>query len=1010
MSTNTNKTTIDIELDGTEIVPTYPTDITVTNDQCVEIENPESIIEGFKKEYSIVGDGLYASLSTDQAPEWLTSIIDDVVDSAVDRGLTNYDDLVQDVRDAIDSIDTAKNTYVEQVSIDAIVDGIVVSRLAQLNATVGSNSSTITDLDFAVSTLNSTFAQRVVDIVSDYDDTTNARITQVNNTLANADTAIANSVTALSSRLNDQESDLEGTADAVSGLQTYVGLTDFNYPNGTGMLSRLNIIEKQNDGVIEYTVSTVDPMQGVDADDTTPNDNQLLTDLEPYATWAAADTALEEAANADLEEGEEPLEIEETRAAHIGDVYIVYADDSNGVRTYVKSYKFIKTAVDEDSPFSTDTEGYTWALITDTDAQSAYVIALNAQDLADSKRRVFTQTPFPPYDKGDLWVDSSVTPQIVKTATNEEERTDAYYSSDWVQADQQAQDFITNTYTPDSNQIHRQLDGKIEYYFYESSTDLIDPETSEGALSESIALDVIASAWTTQATRDNENGNVVYFKNTRNAYWYQASNNEWAAIVDTSIYEALQDASTAQGAADGKVSQFYAFGDNEAPEDFTIPAVYQTDIDGNYLNSNGDVTTTSTEYVVLRPEETVSASSFTYWFDSTSTPELKHKNASDEWVAVPIGPDSLTAGISTFLAEGDLLTVVDKTTGDLSVYSFNGTSWQSSGPTGILSKSKWFVDLDNAVKNSDGKIAKAAADVIVTSEAYTNDQVTGAKSTFLYTTNLEVGGITYDAGFGLNADLSQLEEGETTAESEFWVDAGKFVLKNPLGGPDAVFTPTETGLTLGLEYTEATRNEPKGAYSASASYTKGDIVSYQGSSYTALQSVTGIAPDAEQVLDPLDEDYPYWQLLSSKGDKGVSGTAVLNYSADLGNTTPEGVTVANLESYWNSSASSVYDDEKAGDTLIVTNNNTSAGWTHIYEYDGTTWASSTAFTVNGNMVVEGTLSADAIGTGSLRTNGNMSSDTPNTSGGDTYTGVIIDNRGIRVYKDGVARIKIGDLS
>ena len=914
MSTNTNKTTIDIELDGTEIVPTYPTDITVTNNQCVEIENPESIISGSKKEYSIVGDGLYASVNTDQAPEWLTSIIDDVVDGAVSRGLTDYNSLVQDVRDAIDSIDVAANTYVEQVNINSLIDGIVVSKLETLNATLGSTYATIVGLQAAIATSEEASATYARDLFVEYEGEADSRITQVEQAYASGDIALANDISSLNSRINSQESDLEGTADAVSGLQTYVGLTDFNNPNGTGMLSRLGILEKQNDGVIEYTVSTVDPMSGVDPDDTTPDNNQLLTNLEPYVSWASEDAT---------------LETEETRAAHIGDVYIVYSDDDNGVRTYIKSYKFIKTAVDGSSPFSTDTEGYTWALITDTDAQSAYVIALNAQDLADSKRRVFTQEPFAPYDVGDLWVDNSVSPQIVKTATVAS--TSTYSASHWVQADQQAQDFITNTYTPDSNQIHRQLDGKIEYYFYESSTDLIDPETGEGALSESIALDVIASPWTTQATRDNENGNVVYFKDTRNAYWYQASANEWAAITDTSIYEALQDASTAQGAADGKVSQFYAWGGEEAPADYVMnpsdPAAEQV---------------------------TIAGASFLYWLKADGN--LYYKPVSD-WVVVPT-----SSGGSVYLAEGDVLTVYDPVNRDISSYSFNGTSWQQTGPTGIISQSKFFVDLENDVNGPNGSVASALSTLQTTTEAYANDQVTGAKSTFLYDSQLELNGVYYKSGFGLDSSLTQPAGAdgttpETAFESEFWINAERFKFTNSnKTGTVAPFTIDASGTT------------PQITFNGVVSFTN---VGDRPTNTTGDGAPEGTAIDGSTYIQTDTDPNTVW--VYNSGWK-ITGD-------------PAAVTAA---------AEAAEDAQTAADNAYTLADG---------KISASDLGASGTTVIDGGRITTGIVNADLIGTGSIYASSLGTATLP-----ANYTGTIMDSKGIRVYDTGVLRVKLGDLT
>lgn len=55
---------------------------------------------------------------------------------------------------------------------------------------------------------------------------------------------------------------------------------------------------------------------------------------------------------------------------------------------------------------------------------------------------------------------------------------------------------------------------------------------------------------------------------------------------------------------------------------------------------------------------------------------------------------------------------------------------------------------------------------------------------------------------------------------------------------------------------------PRGAYSITAQYAPLDIITYNGSSYMVLQSVTGVTPP----------NATYYQLIASKGDAGASGS------------------------------------------------------------------------------------------------------------------------------------------
>lgn len=71
---------------------------------------------------------------------------------------------------------------------------------------------------------------------------------------------------------------------------------------------------------------------------------------------------------------------------------------------------------------------FIWQAIQDSDITEALQQAANAQDTADSKRRVFYTTPYPPYDVGDLWAQGSGG-DIMRCKTAR--KSGAYVSADW---------------------------------------------------------------------------------------------------------------------------------------------------------------------------------------------------------------------------------------------------------------------------------------------------------------------------------------------------------------------------------------------------------------------------------------------------------------------------------------------------------------------------------------------------------------------------------------------------
>ena len=82
--------------------------------------------------------------------------------------------------------------------------------------------------------------------------------------------------------------------------------------------------------------------------------------------------------------------------------------------------------------------GSAWERIKDSDITAAMGAATTAQDTADHKRRVFTATPAPPYDVGDMWAGGSAGDlKVCKTA---KVTGAAYVAADWVLASKYTDD------------------------------------------------------------------------------------------------------------------------------------------------------------------------------------------------------------------------------------------------------------------------------------------------------------------------------------------------------------------------------------------------------------------------------------------------------------------------------------------------------------------------------------------------------------------------------------------
>lgn len=76
---------------------------------------------------------------------------------------------------------------------------------------------------------------------------------------------------------------------------------------------------------------------------------------------------------------------------------------------------------------------YYWQRRNDQKAIDAYETASKAQDTADGKRRVFVDTPYPPYDVGDLWLTGGSTDGQLKRCLMAR-ASGSYFANDWVVA------------------------------------------------------------------------------------------------------------------------------------------------------------------------------------------------------------------------------------------------------------------------------------------------------------------------------------------------------------------------------------------------------------------------------------------------------------------------------------------------------------------------------------------------------------------------------------------------
>ena len=186
---------------------------------------------------------------------------------------------------------------------------------------------------------------------------------------------------------------------------------------------------------------------------------------------------------------------------HLGDLY--YDNDTG------KAYRFAQQG-----------NTYLWVQITDTDVTEALELASKAKDTADSKRTVFTSTPFVPYDIGDLWLNN----QELYVCDTPKTSTQTYDVNDFKKATKYTDDtalntFINGDFAENISAINEQVDKKSETWYQNE-----DPSLK----------------WTTTDLKKVHVGDLWYKISEEKNYVYTSSYT-WAEIdgVPDNVYDQI---------------------------------------------------------------------------------------------------------------------------------------------------------------------------------------------------------------------------------------------------------------------------------------------------------------------------------------------------------------------------------------------------------------------------------------------------------------------------------------
>ena len=243
----------ELESTSVEVTTEEPIEINgIDSTSVAEVQNLDDLdITVAKKEYTIVGDDIYIPQLHDDAPQWMKDLVQVVVNIAVDTSnislvnqlnevlsqfATSYVPLNQYTQSIIDlsDEDTRLNTVIETLNSN-FSDG-----LSEANAQIIDLQSTKASKDEVVATVLNTISAQLNDADSDI----GASLATLQQAIVDESSARVTSTDSLIASLGDE---VESRAEAISTINTYVGIDEAGASTGTGLSGYL---EDPNTGQI----------------------------------------------------------------------------------------------------------------------------------------------------------------------------------------------------------------------------------------------------------------------------------------------------------------------------------------------------------------------------------------------------------------------------------------------------------------------------------------------------------------------------------------------------------------------------------------------------------------------------------------------------------------------------------------------------------------------------------------------------------------------------------------
>lgn len=200
-----------------------------------------------RKEYSIIGDGIFISSVLEDVPEWLGNLIDSTFEAAILSRDQNLINRMEAILTAMDYV--PKNQYTEQINQIVDEDGIINTRIATLNSNltdaINTANATIAEIDLTYASKDeaSAIATNVITASLSADGEIGSTLIELQNAYADLESTTAESIILLESIM---EGEINGNASAMETIRSYVGIDEAGASTGTGLSAYL----EDSNGVI----------------------------------------------------------------------------------------------------------------------------------------------------------------------------------------------------------------------------------------------------------------------------------------------------------------------------------------------------------------------------------------------------------------------------------------------------------------------------------------------------------------------------------------------------------------------------------------------------------------------------------------------------------------------------------------------------------------------------------------------------------------------------------------